>query len=59
MFITYEPRKDSTRQDCSGTTVSLLKKHDDQTYKVGGYNNEGVYLEWFANVCELRGELPQ
>lgn len=55
MFITYEPRKDSTRQDCSGSTVTLLEKLDDNTYKVSGHNNQGLYIEWIASVSELRG----
>ena len=58
MFVTYHPRKDSTQQDCSGTTVSLLEQIDINTYRVSGYNNEGLLKEWIACASELTGDLP-
>jgi hypothetical protein len=56
MFVTYQPRKDSTRQDCAGSTVSLIKKLNDHSFLVRGFNHDGIEVEWVADYCELSGD---
>lgn len=55
MFVTYHPMKSTGKQECSGSTVTIHRKLKDNTYKVSGYNHDGVHVHWVASVCELKG----
>lgn len=61
MFVTYCPSKYG-RQDCEGSTVSILERLEDDMilsgepiYRVSGTNHDGVQIEWIAKLSELNG----
>jgi len=60
IFVTY--KKDPTldfdvrfppKVDCDGVSVSILEEFREDVYRVGSYNCNGTWVEWFAHKSEL------